>query len=421
MKKRSFTFLVVFMCAVFTGCAAQMPQTVFKPVDLNPKLQSGQLAQKVDTFLILDDVSLSMSEIYSGATKLVQANETIKRMNQTIPDLKLEAGMRSFGYVEGMSLENSKLVWGLTPYTKSGLEASLGNLGRDGGQTPLAMAIDGATGDLKTAKGQMAVIIVSDGQDQDDAPVQAAERMKGQFGSRVCIYTIQMGDHPSGKKILQRIAEASRCGFYTSGDDIAASAAMGDYVERVFLGRAAAKPETKAKQEAPPPVVEERKQAAAAPAETEVKPAPTIRLEVEFDTGKSNVKAKYHNEIKKVADYMNQYPETTAVIEGHTDNVGMRAKNMRLSQDRANSIKNYLVTKFKINSARLKAVGFGPDKPIAGNDTAEGRQKNRRVQAVFDSSGKDNAGAMEAKAEKKAVKKAVKKKVKKAKKVQKVQ
>ncbi len=419
MKKRSFKLLIVFICAVFTGCAAQMPQTVFTPVDLNPKLQSGQLAQKVDTFLILDDVSLSMSENYGGATKLIQGAETIKRMNQTIPDLKLDAGLRSFGYLEGMSLENSKLVWGLTPYTKGGLTEALGNLGRDGGQTPLAAAIDGATGDLKTAKGQMAVIIVSDGQDQDDGPVQAAERMKGQYGSRVCIYTIQMGDHPSGKKLLQRVAEAGGCGFYTSGDDIAASAAMGDYVEKVFLSKAAPKPEVKAKPEPPPPVVEERKQAAAAPAEAEAKP--TIELAVEFDTGKSNVKAKYHDEIKRVADYMNQYPETTAVIEGHTDNVGKHAKNMRLSQDRANSIKNYLVKKFKIAPARLKAVGFGPDKPIADNGTAEGRQKNRRVQAVFDSSGKVDDGVMEAKPEKKAAKKVVKKKGKKAKKVQKAQ
>jgi len=412
MKERSFKMFVVFVCAVFTGCAAQMPQTVFTPVDLNPKLQSGQLAQKVDTFLILDDLSLSMFDNYGGATKLIQGANTIKRMNQTIPDLKLDAGLRSFGYVEGMSLENTKLVWGLTPYTKSGLDAALGNMGRDGGQTPLATAIDGATGDLKTANGQMAVIIVSDGEDQDDAPVRAAERMKGQYGSRVCIYTIQMGNHPGGKKLLQRVAEAGGCGFYTSGDDIAASAAMGDYVEKVFLGKAAPKPEVKAKPEPPPPVVEERKQAAAAPVEAK----PTIELAVEFDTGKSNIKAKYHDEIQRVADYMNQYPETTAVIEGHTDNVGKHAKNMRLSQDRANSIKNYLMKKFNINPARLKAVGFGPDKPIADNATSEGRQKNRRVQAVFDSSGKVDAGVMEAKPEKKAAKKVVKKKAKKAKK-----
>jgi len=411
MKERLSRFFFVLMCLMLAGCAAQTPQTVYTPVDLNPKLQSGQLVQKVDTFLIVDDVSFSMSEYYGGASKLVQAATTIKRLNQTIPDLKLDAGLLSFGFVEGGSLQNSRLVYGLTSYTKSGLEAALGNLGRDGGQTPLATAIDGTTGDLKAAKGQIAVIIVSDGQDQDDTPVQAAERMKGQYGSRVCIYTIQMGDHPAGKKILQRVAEAGGCGFYTSGDDIASSSAMGDYVEKVFLTKAVAK--AKPKEE---PVVEERKQAAA-PVVTEAKPVVTVRLDVEFDTGKSNIKPKYHDEIKKLADYMNENPQVTAVIEGHTDNVGKHAKNMKLSQDRANSVKNYLVKKFQISPTRLDAEGYGPDRPIADNATVEGRQQNRRVQAVIDTSGKEAAPAVEKKPAKKT-KKAVKKKAKKVKKTQ---
>jgi OOP family OmpA-OmpF porin len=109
----------------------------------------------------------------------------------------------------------------------------------------------------------------------------------------------------------------------------------------------------------------------------------TITLDVEFDTGKAIVKDEYRNEIKKVADFMKTYPNTTAVIEGHTDNVDTVEYNQKLSETRANSVRQYLIDNFGIKASRLTAVGYGETKPIASNKTEEGRQKNRRVQAVI--------------------------------------
>lgn len=137
MKERSIRLVFFLMCAVLVGCAAPMQQTAFSPMDLNQKVQSGQMAQKVDTFEIINDLSISMSDAYQGGTKLTRAAETLKRMNMTIPDLKMDAGLRSFGYVEMGSMINTRLVYGLTGYTKDGLTAALGNQGRDGGLTPL--------------------------------------------------------------------------------------------------------------------------------------------------------------------------------------------------------------------------------------------------------------------------------------------
>jgi len=110
----------------------------------------------------------------------------------------------------------------------------------------------------------------------------------------------------------------------------------------------------------------------------------TINLNVLFDFDKSDVKPKYHDEIKRVADYMNAYPWEKATLEGHTDSKGTDAYNEKLSQRRVEAIKNYLVEKFGISADRLKAVGYGESKPIATNDTDEGRQLNRRVQAVME-------------------------------------
>jgi OOP family OmpA-OmpF porin len=109
----------------------------------------------------------------------------------------------------------------------------------------------------------------------------------------------------------------------------------------------------------------------------------TITLDVEFDSDRAVVKDKYKNEIKKVADFMKKYPNTTAVIEGHTDSTSTAAHNQKLSEARANSVRHYLINNFGIKASRLTAVGYGEDRPIASNNTEEGKQKNRRVQAVI--------------------------------------
>lgn len=109
----------------------------------------------------------------------------------------------------------------------------------------------------------------------------------------------------------------------------------------------------------------------------------SIDLKVEFDTDKADIKSIYHDDIQKVADFLKGYPNTHAVIEGHTDSVGSEKYNTRLSQRRAESVKGYIVTNYGIDPSRLEARGFGELTPIADNKTKEGRQKNRRVVAVI--------------------------------------
>jgi len=112
-----------------------------------------------------------------------------------------------------------------------------------------------------------------------------------------------------------------------------------------------------------------------------------IPLNIKFDTAKSDIKKKYDKDIKNVADFLKANPEATAVIEGHTDNVDIHnepERNMRLSQARADSVRQYLIDDFGIDASRISAVGYGPNKPIANNDTIEGRMKNRRVEAIIE-------------------------------------
>ena len=114
--------------------------------------------------------------------------------------------------------------------------------------------------------------------------------------------------------------------------------------------------------------------------------APTV-INVQFDTNKAVIKPKYHNELKKLADFLTEFPKATGTIEGHTDSVGSKASNIKLSQRRADSVRNYLIKNFGIAPERIGAKGFGPTKPIADNKTAAGKQKNRRIEANFNCEG----------------------------------
>lgn len=109
----------------------------------------------------------------------------------------------------------------------------------------------------------------------------------------------------------------------------------------------------------------------------------SVSLMINFDTNKSVVNEQYFNEIEKVANFMKAYPNVKVEIAGHTDSRGSREKNIKLSQDRANAVMDILVNKYGIDRSRVSAKGYGPDKPIASNDTEEGRAKNRRVEAVI--------------------------------------
>lgn len=113
-----------------------------------------------------------------------------------------------------------------------------------------------------------------------------------------------------------------------------------------------------------------------------IKQKVTIFLRVTFDSGKSNVKKQFDGDLRRVADFMKTYIDTEAVIEGHTDSQGSAKSNQKLSQKRADAVRQYLIDKYDVVPHRLKAVGYGESRPIADNKKAEGRRKNRRVVAV---------------------------------------
>jgi OmpA-OmpF porin, OOP family len=112
----------------------------------------------------------------------------------------------------------------------------------------------------------------------------------------------------------------------------------------------------------------------------EIPEKPFVLAGVEFDTARATIRPESFPRLDAVVDFMAHKKTARIEISGHTDNVGNAQANKTLSEKRAQACRNYIVSK-GIDKKRLDAVGFGDERPIAPNDTDEGRQKNRRIEA----------------------------------------
>ena len=112
-------------------------------------------------------------------------------------------------------------------------------------------------------------------------------------------------------------------------------------------------------------------------------PAQVVRVEldVKFDFDKARVKEESYGDIKNLADFMKQYPQTTTTVAGHTDSVGTDAYNQKLSEKRASAVREVLVNQYGVEGGRVNAAGYGESQPVADNATESGRAINRRVEA----------------------------------------
>jgi outer membrane protein OmpA-like peptidoglycan-associated protein len=101
-----------------------------------------------------------------------------------------------------------------------------------------------------------------------------------------------------------------------------------------------------------------------------------------FDSGSAKIKAESYKTLADIGQLLTDDPKLRLSIDGHTDSDGADDYNLKLSQDRANSVRAYLEENYKVDAARLEAKGWGEAKPIDTNSTPEGKANNRRVELV---------------------------------------
>ena len=139
----------------------------------------------------------------------------------------------------------------------------------------------------------------------------------------------------------------------------------------------------------PAPVVQAPTPPPPPPPATPPPPPPPVQtdrycslLNFEFEINQAKVQLEEQEKLAVIGNFLKKYPQITAVIEGHTDDVGSNEANQRLSERRANAVVNYLVQTLKVERARLTPVGYGETRPIADNSTDEGKRQNRRIGAI---------------------------------------
>ena len=105
----------------------------------------------------------------------------------------------------------------------------------------------------------------------------------------------------------------------------------------------------------------------------------SMDLNVNFAFESSNLPPEFYSDVKELATFLKLYKDSIVTIEGHADSTGPSAFNQKLSEKRAKAIRDILVRDFEIQKDRLEIIGYGEEKPIATNETEEGRSRNRRA------------------------------------------
>lgn len=387
MVGKRLVWLVALMALVFGfhGCAGQQ---LSQPPAFTPQpIAKGAWTQKADNLIFVLDASSSMLEGYNGVEKFALARNVVANFNQTMPDMTLQTAVRTFGHDPGVSPRSTMLVYGPAAYSRTGVAEALKKVARAGGPSPIGKALTEAANDLKASQGKIAVVLVSDGKDMTAEALPAANALKSMYGDRVCIYTVLVGDDPAGRDLLTKIASLTGCGKALSVNDVATGAGMADFVKTVlFAGEKDSDgdgvydsvdrcPDTpkgvKVDQYGCPPPVRKV---------MEMKVGETYTFkDVQFETNKADLKASAYPALEAVAEALKAQPNLNVQIEGHTDSTGKKDYNQQLSQRRAESVMKYLNAK-GIAAERMTATGYGMTRPIASNDTAQGRTENRRVE-----------------------------------------
>ncbi|BBO87820.1 OmpA family protein [Desulfosarcina ovata] len=413
MKSLFAKLIFAFMVAgLLSACATFQPVPPFSPVDIDA---GGHALKKQNAVFILD-ASASMEEGSPQYKKFDQAKALLENMAKTMPaNMPVQTEVRSFGHDPKFSSAITELLDDMGAFNRKDMTTALAGISKAGGTSPMETAIDAAGEDLDGASGNTAMIIVSDGKNMGSAPVAAAAALKEKMGDSLCIYTVLVGDDAAGQKLMDAVAEAGGCGFATTGDALMDGAAMAGFITKVFIGDAIDSdgdgvgdmmdkcPGTPAgvKVDAAGCPLDSDKDGVpdyldkcpGTPAGTKVDSTgcPITVLDsskdewsfhdILFDVNKAVIKPVSFGTLDAIVQALQQRPRLTVRIEGHTDITGSHAYNMDLSKRRAKAVVDYLVNK-GIASSRLTSEGYGPDRPIADNNTKEGRALNRRVNLV---------------------------------------
>jgi OOP family OmpA-OmpF porin len=351
---------------VVTNVLAQKP--IVKQVPVQRVRMIKEVVKTADNFIVLFDASGSMQDMYqdTGMKKIDLAEEMFKGRAAQVPELDWNAGLYSYtpwkSFYEVQPFDKAKYGQAIDE-----MAAYKPSIMYKNQPTPLGTAIKNLDPILAKLSGKTVVFIFSDGQftlsQPKIWPVPAARELASKYN--VCFDLVSSAQTPKSEKLLNDLAAVNTCSRVVTFD---AMLSRPEYMtSAIYAVRDRALVETQM-----------------------ISKVVGVELDsILFDYNKADIRPEYHDKLDALAKFLEKNPDTYALIEGFADSTGDPTYNMMLSRQRAESVKNYLMEKEIFSAAeanisaiaekRLVVVWYGPVVAEASNETAEGRQLNRRV------------------------------------------
>jgi OOP family OmpA-OmpF porin len=377
-------FLGIVLACALTGCAAKhtAAREDYRPVAVEPSSSS----RKIDTFIVVVDTVSSMERGYRNRLDVELGVETVSALNRTIPQLDYRAGLVAFSSGSCLGCEDAEWIHGPAPYQRADFEGALARYNTAGSDRRSGPRVGGPQASQLIRQGnpgRVALIIVTDSENaMHGRAVKTVQKLKWSFGDNLCIYPILVDRDCDGRVMTEQIVNVAGCGFAVHADDIAAPQAMAHYVREVFLtsavAPAAAATVPGATDSDGDGVPDSRDRCPGTPAGASVGADGCWELQgIYFGTDEAVVGDT--RAIEQAVAVFKADPNLTVEAQGHTDSTASVDYNQALSEKRAAAVRDYLIRQ-GIAPERIRAIGFGETRPVASNDTSEGRERNRRVE-----------------------------------------
>ncbi len=354
---------------VVTNVLAQTP--VVKTIAVQRVRMVKEVVKTADNFMILFDASGYMQDLYkdTNMNKIDLAEAMFKGRALRVPELDWYAGLYLY--------TPWKSFYEMQPFNKQKYGAAIDemaaykpSLSYKNQPTPLGNAIKNLDPILAKLSGETAVFVFSDGQftlsHPKIWPVPSAKEIASKYD--VCFYIFSSAQTPKSEKLVNDLAAVNTCSRVVTFDTMLSRP---EYTTgAIYTVRDRAIVETQL-----------------------ISKVVGVELDnILFDFGSTAIRPVYHDKLDALAKFLEENPEAYVVIEGFADSTGDPTYNLDLSRRRALSVKNYLMQReiFSAAEANISAVAekrlvtmwHGPDVPVASNETAEGRQLNRRVRLL---------------------------------------
>ncbi|MDR0356688.1 MAG: OmpA family protein [Deltaproteobacteria bacterium] len=364
-----------------SAMGALTPPPSEQPTGVIPARASA--AMKIQGFEILSDLSSSMRRLSPCVGALVKqeaVNTLLRKMNHRIPSHPYVAALRVFGYKQAWSRKDySTLYFGPTTYDRPALETAIGRLFAADSISPFGYALTSSEAELAVMQSPRAVLMFADFEETADpgAPADKAKNLVRRYGDTK-VYTFYVTRQASGHRLARDIAQAGNGQSWNICDLLGSEASFESMMNEIF-GPADIPPCQDSDNDG---VCDDRDVCPSTPAGAAVdeRGCWIAAYSQFFDFDKAEVKSAFLPRIQYAAEILVKNPQLGVVtIAGHTDAKGTDAYNMELGRKRAQAVKDLLV-KYGAPADKLVVESFGKTKPIAENDTEEGRAKNRRVE-----------------------------------------